>query len=515
MNHASASEPSPIAAALERRLAVDVRRAAAHSDALAAFYGARDFAPLWIDGHGLTARGRSLVAALKRSDRDGLDPGRYATVAFVRRLPQADADGSAAVELALGAMLLRLAADLRLGTVRPRIVYFGIAAPRPRLAGSTLLSAAETSGNIETLIGRLAPTSPGYARLKASFARYRAIAARGGWPEVRAGPKLVRGATDPRIPALRRRLAATGDLANGAANGGSMFDQTLDAALRRFQARHGLNPDGALGPRTLAALNVAAAQRVARIRINLERHRWIPDEVVRRAVMVNAAAFELDVVEAGRSRLSSRIIVGKCSQKTPRFATMMTGVRFNPYWRVPPGIARFEILPRLRRDPGYLARHRIRVLSDWGGRMIDPRTVDWKALRGMPYKLRQEPGPGNALGRIRFLMPNRFNVYLHDTPAKRLFERRRRTFSHGCIRVQKPAELAAYLLRDNLGWSLNAVQKSAASRIQRRVYFVRPLPVFVGYLTAWVDETGHTQFREDVYGLDPPLLAALRKAKRR
>lgn len=502
---ARAEITNTVAGALADRLARD-----AGSPELRDFYARRAYAPIWVDAEGPLPRARLLAAALGDAEREGLDPTRYDAAPAVLAAGRGGADRLAETELALSRMLLRYAREVRAGRVPSRIRYHGIAGAAAA-PPEVLLARAATAPSLADLVAELAPRDPGYARLRAALARYRAIAASGGWPKVPAIRSLAPGTTAPAIAILRQRLAATGDLV-GVAAAPASADRALVEALRRFQARHGLPETGTVDALTRAALNVPAAARAETIALNLERRRWLSDEAVMRGVIVNAAAFGLELVERGRTVFATRVIVGTCDQKTPQFATLMTGVQFNPYWNVPQSIANNEILPRLKRDPGYLARQKIKLFVEWGGREVDPRSVDWKALSRMPYKLRQEPGEGNSLGRIRFLMPNPYNVYLHDTPAKRLFERRARAFSHGCIRVQRPDELAAALLKGNGGWSLAQVRRAAAAEDQVSVAFAQPIPVVVGYFTAWVGEDGVVQFREDHYRRDASLAAALRTA---
>ncbi|HKI06457.1 MAG TPA: L,D-transpeptidase family protein, partial [Thermoanaerobaculia bacterium] len=263
----------------------------------------------------------------------------------------------------------------------------------------------------------------------------------------------------------------------------------LQAAVRTFQERNGLDADGAVGPGTLEALNVPAADRVRQIEINLDRWRWLPSDLGERHVMVNIAGFALDVIEAGKPALSMRIVAGKPTSRTPMFTGTMTHLVLNPYWNVPAGILKKEIRPRLAREPGYLAKQNMEMLP--GGRV------------------RQRPGPNNALGKVKFLFPNRFDVYLHDTPSRSLFSRSQRTFSHGCIRVEKPLELAEYLLKEDPAWTPAKIQKALAKGSESWVKIPNPLPVHLAYWTAWVDDAGVTQFRKDVYGRDKPLLDSL------
>lgn len=473
---------------------------------IAAFYAARDHAPLWLDETGPTRHGAALIALLAKAGEDGLNPTAYRV--SVARAPVSRV---AAAELRLSESFLRYLSDLRTGAVRPGVRYIGVASPTLTGSAESLLRSAARARDLAAFAARHMPPHPAYRRLRAGLARYRAAARSGGWLPIPAGPDSLASPTDPRAGRLRMRLAATGDLPRATATGATV-DAELVAGLRRFQARHDLPATASLTAATRAALNKPVSARIAAIRVNLERLRWVPAEVVDRSVMVDAAAFRLDIVEKGASKLATRVIVGKCHQRTPQFVTRMTGVQFNPFWNVPRSIARNEIMPRLRRDPGYLSRHRMRIVV--GGRVLSPSQVDWSKMKGVPFQIRQQPGPGNALGRIRFLMPNPFNVYLHDTPSKRLFDRRRRAFSHGCVRVQDPGRVAAYLMRGMKGWDAAAVKRAMTVTAQRTVLFNRPLPVYVGYFTAWAPADGTVRFRADIYRRDARILRALAARRR-
>jgi murein L,D-transpeptidase YcbB/YkuD len=292
-----------------------------------------------------------------------------------------------------------------------------------------------------------------------------------------------------------------------------VYDDQLQAALIRFQERHGLAPDGRVGPKTRAALNVPIDARIQQMVLNLERRRWMPDDRGARYVFVNLADFELKVVHEPKTVLDTRVVVGAPYQRTPVFSAEMTYVVINPYWHVPPGIARNELLPKIREDPRYLAANDFELLSDWSesATLLDPLAIDWSAVsaQAFPYKLREKPGPGNALGRIKFMFPNRFNVYMHDTPARALFEKTVRSFSHGCIRVERPEEFGAVVLGRQPGWSLDRIQAAIARGERRIVTLAAPLPVHITYLTAWVNKDGSVHFRDDVYGRDALLAEAL------
>jgi len=288
----------------------------------------------------------------------------------------------------------------------------------------------------------------------------------------------------------------------------------LQQSVMAFQKRHGLKADGVVGSATLDALNVPSKERVRKIELNMERLRWILGNVEQRSIVVNIANFMLDVVENGKSILSMRVVVGKPYWDTPVFTARMTYLIINPTWNVPESIARKEMLKTIKKDPHYLAKQNIKVLRSRGSQEteVDPKTVDWARTnaRNLPYRFRQEPGPLNPLGRIKFMFPNKFDVYLHDTPAKRLFSENVRTFSHGCTRIERPLELAEYVLRDDHRWSREDLLAAIEEGAEQKVMIPHPLNVHFLYLTAWVDEEGVLQFRDDIYKRDESLDEALR-----
>jgi murein L,D-transpeptidase YcbB/YkuD len=289
----------------------------------------------------------------------------------------------------------------------------------------------------------------------------------------------------------------------------------MDQAVRRFQARHGLNTDGIVGSATLQALNAPTVLRVEQIRANLERWRWLPQELGARYVIVNIADFHLEMVQNSRTLNQLRIVVGRSYRHTPVFSGTMTYLEVNPYWHIPPKIAKKDILPKVKQDPNYFSEQGIRVFESWKADAgeIDPMAIDWEKVnpRNFSYKLRQDPGPLNALGRIKFMFPNRFDVYLHDTPSRDLFEKTRRTFSSGCVRVENPMELAAFVVDGDRVWTPEAVEAAIESGETRVIPLQSPVPVHILYWTAWVDDMGEVQFREDVYGRDKKLREALNK----
>jgi murein L,D-transpeptidase YcbB/YkuD len=469
---------------------------------LPCFYDRRQYAPAWIGDKGVRPDADELAAALADAPADGLDPERYRLADLRQRLVQVRSAPNpgdlAEIDLRLTDAFLRFAADLYNGAVNPDLIYSDCRYNLPETDLAAALESAVTGGHVRQALAALAPPHAGYRALKAALAQYRALAARGGWPEVPAGPSLKPGDRGERVAALRARLEASGDLAPNTSpalpgdNPRDLFDAPLQAALVKFQDQHGLDPDGKVGKGTLAALNVPAEQRVRQIEINLDRWRWLPRDLGERYIMVNIAGFHLDVVEGGRPALAMKIVAGKPTTRTPMFTGRMTNIVLNPYWNVPKSIATKEVLPKIAREPGYKEREGFEILSTKNG-----------------VEVRQRPGPKNALGKIKFLFPNRFNVYLHDTPARSLFSRTVRSFSHGCMRIEKPLELAEYLLKDSPAWTPEKITETIDGGRETWINIPKPLPVHIVYWTAWVDDAGMLQLRDDLYGRDKPLLKIL------
>ncbi|MEQ8497208.1 MAG: L,D-transpeptidase family protein, partial [Gammaproteobacteria bacterium] len=419
----------------------------------------------------------------------------------------------AARELLASEALARLAFTLHFGKANPAALDANFNYSRGFGATDPVawLRAAIEGDRLAATLAALRPPGPYYARLVAALAMHRALAARGGWPRVPAGDTLEPGMRDARVPSLRARLHAGGEVLPMVASAeAEVYDDALADAVRIFQYRHGLTVDALVGPATLAALNVPVAARIATLRVNLERLRWVFRDIGERYVAVNIASFGAAYLVDGAVQWSARAIVGRPYRQTPVFRDTINYLELNPTWTVPPTILRKDILPRLRTDPGYLVEKRLRVIDPNGG-PVDPATIDWRAVRAasFPYLLRQEPGPDNALGRIKFMFPNRHAVYLHDTPQRQLFARAERVFSSGCIRVENPLALATLLLADDPAWDRAALEAAIARGRTERVRLARPVPILLLYLTAFADPHGALHFRDDVYGRDAPVLRAL------
>lgn len=484
------------------------------------FYGARDFVPAWTGEPGVR-QAQALLKAIKGAREEGLEPAYYHRDAIARVLSEMpegsglrslDPDRLADLELLLTDAYLILGCHFSAGCVNPltsEAEWFISGTDRPV---EEILDKALRENSIEDSLRGLLPAQQDYARMRDALRSYRALASAGGWQPVPEGASLRIGDRDPRVAELRRRLVASGDLWDSVSDE-ELFDEMLRQAVFTFQERHGLTMDGIVGPKTLAELNVPVGDRVRQLEVNLERMRWISGSLSRRYIRVNIAAYELDVIEEGHRVLSMKVIVGKPYWKTPVFSEQMRYLVYNPYWNIPRSIAVREILPKVRRSPAYLGKEDIRVVSGWGRNesLIDPGGIDWPRMTAgsFRHRFRQDPGPLNPLGRIKFMFPNQYNVYLHDTPARSLFERDVRSFSHGCIRVERPIDLAEYVLRSDPRWSREAIVAAIEEGRTREVRLPKPIMVHIVYFTAWVDEQKIVHFRNDIYGRDRTLAEAL------
>lgn len=477
---------------------------------LRTFYLERDLDPVWVTESGAGPRAEAVTAVLAAAGEDGLDPVAYGLEAIRDLLPAQDAAGLARLEIALSRGLLRFLADL--GGARAPAGDAELPAGRAPLDAAERLAEAAESTDLAEVVARSRPQGARYEALSQALARYREIAAEGGWGALPAGGPLRLGSIDVRVPALRARLALSGDLKSSSSAPSALYDQALAAAVRRAQQRHGLAPDGVVGPETLAALNVPATRRVAQLVLNLERLRWMSPDLGEDHVYLNLAAASLRLVRAGAPRVELRIAVGRPFRGTPIFSQALTSIVFSPDWTVPPGVFGAELLPILRRDPGYLTRNGFTVFSDWsdGAKVLDPAAVDWAAIDGtaLSLKLRQAPGPENPLGRISFVFPNDFGLCLHDTPVNGAFETDGQNFSLGCVRVEMPEALAEALLVEVSGWTPNRIASVLAEGTPTAVALPDPVPIHVTYMTAWAEGTA-IHFRDDVFGRDAKLAAAL------
>lgn len=452
---------------------------------------------------------RDVLDGIEGMHMHGLNPDDYHRQALLAMSARSLSPALRAdFELLLMDAFLRIAAHRTHGKVNPATLDLNWNLEQPLLTTDPLaeLERAMQSASPMEHLDRLLDDADFYHKLKRALAWYRDLAAKGGWREIPSGPSLKPGMPDPRLAAVRARLQVTGELAAEAVDSAG-FDEALEGAVMTFQQRHGLDADGIIGPATLAAMNLPVAWRIDQIRVNLERARWVQRELPSDFVLVNIAGFRIYLVRGGELVWSSRVQVGKTYRKTPVFRDAIRYLVFNPTWTVPPGILNEDILPQARKDPDSIRRKGLRVL-DGQGQEIDPRSVDW-SIEPFPYLVRQDPGPNNALGRVKLMFPNEHLVYLHDTPSKELFDRSRRTTSSGCIRVENPFDLAERVLANTPGWDRARIDQVVASERTTRVDLAQPLPVLILYWTAEVADQDRVAFREDIYARDKPVLRAL------
>jgi murein L,D-transpeptidase YcbB/YkuD len=499
-------------------------------ETVARYYESQQFRAKWRE----PARLSQLVDALLELVNDGLDPVDYHVDALdmyraeLRRGKTLPPDEQAGLELlATDAMMLGLY-HLYLGKVDPvKLSSQWNFASKPVSVerGFEALTRALDSGRVRETFERARPQHVWYQRGRERLREYRALAAAGGWPTLPDGPTIKPGMSDARVPTMRARLQVTKDLEPGGAalpappqdgtaspaQAADVYDAELEAAVKRFQERHGLTADGAVGPATRAAMNVPVDERIGQMRVNLERGRWVLHEMKGDFVLVDVAGFDVTYFRNDQPIWTSKVIVGRPYRETPIFKSEITYVVFNPTWTIPPTILVKDKLPIIRRDPGYLKRNHIRVI-DSRGHEVNPYSVNWSqygAGHMPPYQLRQDPGADNALGLVKIMFPNPHTVYLHDTPTKSLFDQDQRTFSSGCIRVQKAFELAELVLNEPARWNQATMADVVASKKMQTVNLNRPVPVLILYWTAQPRPDGQVIFRSDVYGRDRVTLAAL------
>lgn len=513
---------TPFAQAMSRQLSRSLPLGGEDLAGLRADYSTHRFAPLWLSDDDLHAPANALIKALEEADSHGLPTQRYQpeelrarVAALVPAALEVAADQAAALDLELSLRFLAYARDVGTGMIDPRVVpnVYVERAPRP---AAELLGLIRNNEDTAGVLGQLPPRTIDYMLLREALRIYRKRIHEGGWgTPIPGNTKLEPGTRDGRVALLRARLALIGDyLPKQTPRDPSFYDPELVEATIRFQERHGLEADGVTGPATIAAMNVAPALRVHQILVNLERARWINRPLGHRHILVNLAGYEMQVFENDNPIFGSRVVVGKApDHQTPEFFDQMTHIVVNPYWHVPPSIAGKELLPLIKNNPGYLDKNNMILVTNSGQR-VDPYTVNFHKYteRNFPFMIKQLPGEDNSLGQVKFIFPNHHNIYLHDTPAKKLFDRAARAFSHGCVRVARPKDLAHVLLGFQSRDPEAVFARALSIKREQHLRLSEALPVYLTYRTAWVDAMGRIQFRDDVYGRDAHVLAGLRNA---
>jgi murein L,D-transpeptidase YcbB/YkuD len=485
------------------------------------FYAARGYAPAWLQGRAVSAQGLTLIQDFRDAWKKGLVPEDYDASRWEARQQglQGSAD-PAAFDVALTVDAMRYVSDLHIGRINPRHVNFELSVEEKKYdLADFLRSKLLPATDVNAVLAGVEPPFGGYQRTEAALARYTELARQDDGEKLPVPAKPI----DPGQPyaglaPMTRLLHRVGDLPaeSEAGDAPQNYDGALVDALKHFQRRHGLEDDGRIGPATVKAMNVPLADRVRQLQLTLERWRWLPSTFSAPPIIVNIPDFRLRALDARNTvDMDMRVVVGKAMRtETPVFSRDMTYVVFRPYWVVPPGIMSRSILPAIRRNRNYLANNNYEVTTP-AGKVVTSGTVSDDVLAQLQSRrlmVRQRPGPNNALGLVKLIFPNEHAVYLHSTPATELFGRSRRDFSSGCIRVEKPAELTTWALRDNPGWPLQRVQQAMQSGSDDvTVKLVRPIPVFIVYGTAIAYPDGEVHFYDDLYGHDARLDAALNK----
>ena len=484
------------------------------------FYVGRNMRPAWTSGRGLNGEARDLAGVIGRSEEDALDPENYGSTNLAQHLSEKTTDPKALAEVDLLCTIaaLHYMSDMFDGRISPRALDAKwVTTPRKGDLDSLLTDALD-HGSVKKALLDLEPEHDQYRKLREARARYAKIVAEGGWPELPSGSPLKKGDQDPRVGVLRKRLVASGDLSTKQSNAADadLFDEDLAQAVERFQRRYGKDPDGVVGETERAALNVSAEERLRQIELNMERWRWLPKSFGDRYLIVNIPEYFLRVMEQGKQALEMRVVVGKVDDPTPVFSDSLKYIVINPDWNVPDSIVLEEIIPAMQEDPEYLVKNHMRLFTsrEKDAPEIDADSIDWSDSSSTNrIFVRQDPGEENSLGRVKFMFPNQFDIYLHGTPAGHLFALEDRGFSHGCVRVEDPITLASYLLRGQEEGDPERIREMIESGETQTLHLEHPMPVHIVYFTVFVEEDGAVGFREDIYGIDRELIEELRGVK--
>ncbi|HJQ58545.1 MAG TPA: L,D-transpeptidase family protein [Vineibacter sp.] len=483
---------------------------------LAKAYADRDHAPVWLSDGKPGRRAEALLAALKGLADDGLEPEDYDVTLIEKLLSSETPSDRARADFLMSRGLLLAAADMSSGRVNANAIDFNMSPVQRRPDFAALARDGLTASDPQAFLQSLAPAGRQYPALKKALAEWRERAKTEKYTIVPRGDLLRPGKCDPRVPFIRKRLSETEADVPEAVGDANCYDEKLVDAVKRFQEAHNLSVDGVIGPRVTASLNIPVEEKVQQVVVNLERRRWAPEQLGSRYLWINAADYFVMFVDDGQVVFRSKVIVGTPKDQTPEITSTMTTFQTNPYWTVPTSIAGEEFLPMLRRDPYVLQKSNMRLFADWqSDTEVDPASIDWSNVnpKAFPYRIRQEPGASNALGYIFFPFSNRYGIYLHDTGSRFLFTEGSRNFSHGCIRLQNPFDFVEAAVKS--GGSVTRQQVEAMANAGRQAHFAFPAPIaiHVTYQTVFADDAGKMQFRDDVYGRDRKVFAALRRTR--
>lgn len=470
-------------------------------------YTSNNYKPLWSENGKISQNAHNLLNFIKKSYEDGLNPNHYNVKEITEILKNLENKplplAYASLDIYLTAAFLDITSHLISGRINPRFVHDSWSMKREMVDTSfILLDTINSQKNISEVLQGFIPKNKSYQGLKNYLHKYRELEQTNGWEKLGDTPKLERGMTHEKVVVLRNILYKMGDY-SGKNLVSPYFDGDLENAVKKFQIRHGLDPDGKVGPQTNKALNVSVRDRIKQIELNMESWRWLPKDFGKRYLIINIANFELVVYEDDKKIMSMKTIVGRPYRMTPVFSSEINQIVLNPPWYVPRTIAVNDFLPDLRRNVDVISQKRLRVYvrGKNGPIEVDPYKIDWAHIdkRNFNYYFVQPPGDFNSLGKIKFNLPNEYDVYLHGTPQKNLFQKNKRDFSSGCVRLEHPLELALYLLKDNSNWDREKIEKILERNQTTFINLQNPLTVYFIYQTAWVDENNDIHFRDDIY----------------
>lgn len=473
-------------------------------------YIANDFFPLWLKHYDSTTQMDQMIEFIANSEFHGLNPGDYHFNELMALRAEAEADKQLFFEasfvyrldLLLTDAFLALASHLYFGKTDLDALdtIWGIPTGKRRLPFDEHLKIILKDHSIADGFRRFYSPHPGYEAMVAEARRLKGKLGEDFAINVELSRSIKQGDSLDAMALIKSRLAFLGFYQPDTLFNPVVYDEKTVASVKKLQQQFGFNRDGVIGQHTLEALNLPVKTRIQQLYVNMERLRWMPDSLESKYIMVNIAAFHLDVIENSDTLLSMRTIVGKDARKTPVFHSQITYLVMSPSWHVPPTIQQKDVIPAVIKNISYLKNKHMEVY-DSNGKIVDPASVNWKK-KGMNYSIKQKPGAYNSLGKVKFMFPNKYNIYLHDTPSRSLFARDQRTFSSGCIRVEKPLELASLLLSDKSEWTDDKILQGMNAGIEKTVVLKKKVGVYIYYLTAWSSPGGEMNYRTDIYGRD-------------
>ena len=500
----------PISQAIEEQLTAGNIGFVSDSDplwpTLQDYYFKRRYKSIWFDKNGINKRGLILLETLSQAGTHGLNANDYFSNYLQRYHNAKNTSKDVWVELLLTKGLMLYIQHMRSGRFNPHDIGIDWHIEKPSVDVQEIINQLLINDDFKQALDSLPPQYPAYQRLRTALQNYLTLEARGEWPTIPDGPTLRLHDQSDRAAIVHHRLLAEGDMKTTIQRNKNRFDRTVELAVEHFQARHGLKIDGEVGPETRKEMNIPVRKRIEQIKLNLERWRWLPHDLGDQFLMANTAAYELTMFEHGKPLFTHRIITGMPTKQTPALAGAVHNVELNPYWYIPTSIAIKDMIPMQQKNPEYFKSMGIRIYHKNGTPPgeVDPGQVNWSIMTPayFPYLLRQDPGPLNMMGKIKITFTDEYLLSLHDTPKKQLFNHDTRAFSSGCIRVENPIDLAAYLLRDDPNWTKRSLKQATDSLEFFSIELKTPVPIYLVYGTAGVGDDGDVYFRKDIYGWD-------------